>query len=70
MVPSLRNHTPPLADVCYCRFPDLQQRSAEAFGEIMSNVGRNLEIENRRKFMRNVQQFRAKLRPWDELVLD
>jgi hypothetical protein len=36
----------------------------------MSNVGRNLEIENRRKFMRNVQQFRAKLRPWDELVLD
>lgn len=46
------------------------QGATEAFGEVMMGVGRNLEIENRRRFLRNVQQFRARLRPWDELVLD
>jgi hypothetical protein len=48
----------------------VQESVSSAFGELMKGVERNLEVENRRKFLRNVQSYRQQLKTVDELVLD
>jgi hypothetical protein len=37
---------------------------------LFKGVERNLEVENRRRFLRNVQAYRMQLKSVEELVLD
>ena len=39
----------------------LQESVSNAFHDLMKGVERNLEVENRRKFLRNVQAYRAQV---------
>ena len=58
-----------------CRFvskqkAQVQEGVAAAFNDLMKGIERNLEVENRRKFLRNVQAYRQQMKAVEELNLD